>query len=75
MYLHEIFDLTLTKGQGHTKHCPLHRVTYVQMYLQCLLQQMFKKMHLQENTVFYLWPWPQGLGGEGHMPCGPVPST
>ena len=22
-------DLTLTQGQGHMKHCPLHHVTYV----------------------------------------------
>ena len=29
MHLQEIFDWTLTKGQGHMKHCPLHHVTYV----------------------------------------------
>ena len=29
MHLQEIFDLTLTQGQGHMKHCPLHHVTYV----------------------------------------------
>ena len=29
MHLQEIFDLTLTLGQGHTKHCPLHHVPYV----------------------------------------------
>ena len=29
MHLQEIVDLTLTQGQGHMKHCPLHNVTYV----------------------------------------------
>ena len=29
MHLKVIFDLTLTQGQGHMKHCPLHHVTYV----------------------------------------------
>ena len=29
MHLQEIFDLTFTQGQGHMKHCSLHRVTYV----------------------------------------------
>ena len=29
MHLQEMFDLTLTQGQGHMKHCPLHHVTYV----------------------------------------------
>ena len=29
MHLQEIFDLTLTLGQGQIKHSPLHHVTYV----------------------------------------------
>ena len=29
MHLQEIFDLTLTQGQGYMKHCPLHHVTFV----------------------------------------------
>ena len=29
MHLQEIFDLTLSQGQGHIKPCPLHHVTYV----------------------------------------------
>ena len=29
MHLQEIFDLTLTQGQGHMKRNPLHHVTYV----------------------------------------------
>ena len=29
MHLQEIFDFTLTQGQGHMKHCPLHHVIYV----------------------------------------------
>ena len=51
--LQEIFHLTLTDGQGHIKHCPLH---HVPMYLQSLklLQPIVKEMHLQENTLFDL---------------------
>ena len=29
-------------------------------------------MHLQENTIFDLWPWPWD---QGHTKCCPVPST
>ena len=29
IHIQEIFDLTLTKGQCHMKHCPLRHVTYV----------------------------------------------
>ena len=29
MHLQEIFHLTLTQGQGHLKHCPLHHMIYV----------------------------------------------
>ena len=29
-------------------------------------------MHLQENSIFDLWPWPWG---QGHTKCCPVPST
>ena len=29
MPLQEIFDLTLTQGQCHMKHWPLHHATYV----------------------------------------------
>ena len=29
-------------------------------------------MHLQENSIFDLWPWPLG---QGHTKCCPVPST
>ena len=29
MHLQEVFSLTLTLGQGHMKHCPLHHVPYV----------------------------------------------
>ena len=25
----KVHDLTLTLGQGHIKHCPIHHVTYV----------------------------------------------
>ena len=29
MHLQEIFDLNLSLGQGHMKHCPLHHEIYV----------------------------------------------
>ena len=34
MHLEEIFDLTLTKGQGNMKHYPLDHVTYVPTKLE-----------------------------------------
>ena len=63
MHLQEIFDLTLTQGQGHMKHGPLHHATYVHLYLQSLklLQQMVKEMHLQVNTLFDLDPKIKGV--------------
>ena len=45
MHLQEIFDLTLTQGQGHMKHCPLHHVTYVPAKFQ-VASVMVKEMHL-----------------------------
>ena len=41
MHLQEIFDLTLTQGHGHIKHCPLHHVTYVPAKFE-LLRSMVK---------------------------------
>ena len=67
--LQEIFDLTLTTWSI---------ALYIMwpMYLQSLklLWPTVKKMHLQENTLFDLWLWPQGLGGQGYMKCCPLPS-
>ena len=60
MYLQKIFDLTLTQGQGHMKHCPLHHVTYVMQGLN-LLWPMVKEMHYQENTLFNLEPKIKGV--------------
>ena len=37
MHLQEIFDLTLTQGQCHIKHCHLHHVTYVPAKLEVAL--------------------------------------
>ena len=48
MHLQEIFDMTLTQGQGHMKHFPLHHVTYV----PAKLQPMVKEMNYRENTLF-----------------------
>ena len=53
MRLQEIFDLTLTQGQGHMKHCPLHQVTYVPEKFE-VATDMVKEMHLQENTLLDL---------------------
>ena len=38
------------------------------------MHQMVKEMHLQENTLFDLWRWPQ-LQGQGHTKCCSVSST
>ena len=46
---------------------PMHRQN-----LKLLLRKVYEEMHLQENTLFDLWPWPWG---QGHMKCHPVPST
>ena len=40
--------------------------------LKLLLPKVYEEMHLQENTLFDLWPWPWG---QGHTKCHPVPST
>ena len=53
MHLQEIFDLTLTQGQGHMKHCPLNHVTYVPAKFE-IATAMVKEMHYQENTLFDL---------------------
>ena len=46
---------------------PMHRQN-----LKLLLWKVYEEMHLQENTLFDLWPWPWG---QGHTKCHPVPST
>ena len=46
---------------------PMHRQN-----LKLLLRKVYEEMHLQENTLFDLWPWPWG---QGHTKCHPVPST
>ena len=46
---------------------PMHRQN-----LKLLLCKVYEEMHLQENTLFDLWPWPWG---QGHTKCHPVPST
>ena len=60
MHVQEISDLTLTQGQGHMKHCPLHHVTYVPAKLK-LLRPMVKEMNYQENTLFDLDPKVKGV--------------
>ena len=60
MHLQEIFDLTLTQGKGHMKHCPLYHVTYVPASLK-LLRPMVKEMHYQENTLFEFDPNVKGV--------------
>ena len=64
MHLQEKFDLTL--GQGHMKHCRLH---HVPMYLQSLrlLRPMVNEMHLQENTLFDLYPKANGVKVTGNV--------
>ena len=55
MYLQEIFDLTLTQGQGHMKYCLLHHVPYIHAKFEIATANGYK-MHLQENTLFDLDP-------------------
>ena len=40
--------------------------------LKLLHQKVKEEMHLQENSIFDLWPWPWC---QGHTKCCPVPST
>ena len=70
-----IWPLTLTLGSRSHETSPstldimwpMHRQN-----LKLLLLKVYEEMHLQENTLFDLWPWPWG---QGHMKCHPVPST
>ena len=70
-----IWPLTLTLGSRSHKTSPstldimwpMHRQN-----LKLLLPKVYEEMHLQENTLFDLWPWPWG---QGHTKCLPVPST
>ena len=73
----KIHYLTLTFTLGSRSHerlpstldmmWPMHRQN-----LKLLLWKVYEEMHLQENTLFDLWPWPWG---QGHTKCHPVPST
>ena len=70
-----IWPLTLTLGSRSHETSPstldiiwpMHRQN-----LKLLLRKVYEEMHLQENTLFDLWPWPWG---QGHTKCHPVPST
>ena len=72
---YNIWPLTLTLGSRSNKTSPstldimwpMHRQN-----LKLLLRKVYEEMHLQENTLFDLWPWPWG---QGHTKCHPVPST
>ena len=48
MHLQEIFDLTLTLGQGHIKHCRLHHLTYVTAKFEVAT---VNEMHYQEKYI------------------------
>ena len=70
-----IWPLTLTLGSRSHKIFP--RNLYIMwpfqlQSLKLLRQKVEEEMHLQENSIFDLWPWPSG---QGHMKCCPVPST
>ena len=70
MHLQEIFDLTLTQGQGHIKHCHLHHVTYVPAKLEVALA-----IDLGDALPrkYIIWPWPQGQGDQGHTNIAQYP--
>ena len=58
--------------------CVSHSVTCVPSgctHNYIFLRPTVKEMHLQENTLFDLWPSGQGLGGQGRTICCPMPST
>ena len=67
-----IWPLTLILGSRSHKTSastldimwPMHRQN-----LKLLLPKVYEEMHLQENTLFDLWPWPWG---HGLTKCRPV---
>ena len=66
-------DLDLgVKVTRNVAQYPWHHVTMHRQNLKLLLWKVYEEMHLQENTLFDLWPWPWG---QGHTKCHPVPST
>ena len=70
-----IWPLTLTLGSKSHKMLPstLYIMWPIQLQsLKLLLLTLKEEIHLQENTLFDLWPWPLG---QGHSKCCPVPST
>ena len=70
-----IWSLTLALGSRSHKMLPstLYIMWPIQLQSLKLLGLTIKEeIHLQENTLFDLWPWPWG---QGHTKCCPVPST
>ena len=70
-----IWTLTLTLGSRSHETSP--STLYIMwpihgQNLKLLLRKVYEEMHLQEKTLFDLWPWPWG---QGHTKCHPVPST
>ena len=71
----KIQSLTLTLGSRSHKMLPstLYIVWPIQLQsLKLLGQTVLEEIHLQENTLFDLWPWPLG---QGHTKCYPVTLT
>ena len=70
-----IWPLTLTLGSRSLKMLPstLYIMWPIQLQsLKLLGLKVLEEIHLQENTLFDLWPWPWG---QDHTKCSPVPST
>ena len=68
-----IWPLTLTLGSRSHEMLPstFYIMWPIQLKSSKLLGQKVKEeMHLQENSIFKLWPW-----GQGHTKCCPVSST
>ena len=68
-----IWSLTLTFGWRSHEMLPssLYIIWPIQLQsLKLLRLTIQEEIHLQENTLFDLWPW-----GQGHTKCCPVPST
>ena len=62
---------------GSRSHKMLPSTLYIMWTIQLQSLKLLgltvkEEIHLQENSIFDLWPWPWG---QGHTKCCPVPST
>ena len=66
-----IFDFYLgVKVTWNKAQYPIHHVPIQRQSLKLLRQKVSEEMHLQENSIFNLWPWPWS---QGHPKCFQYP--